>query len=197
MARTTTTARSTAAWKAAAAAGIGVVLLGAGGVTFAEWSDAEQSATGTDITSGVLTLDSGVGTWTNAANADVTAAVEAGTYLIVPGDTLTYAERLTIQAEGDLLRATVTHTLGDLASDRDSQDLVDHLEANASMSLNGTAVEGTSAAVTARDEVQNLDVAVTIAFDNETAELTAQDQTVTLSGLDIRLTQDTVTTAGN
>src|SRR5690606_23513496 len=113
------------------------------------------------------------------------------------GDTLTYAERLTIQAEGDLLRATVTHTLGDLASDRDSQDLVDHLEANASMSLNGTAVEGTSAAVTARDEVQNLDVAVTIAFDNETAELTAQDQTVTLSGLDIRLTQDTVTTAGN
>lgn len=196
MARTTTTARSTAAWKAAAAAGTGIVLLGAGGVTFAEWSDAEQSATGTEITSGALRLDSGTGTWTNAASTDVTAAVEAGTYLIVPGDTLTYAETLTVDARGDLLRAAVGHTLGDLAPDARSQELVDHLEANASMTLNGAPVVSTTR-VTARDEVQDVAVAVTIAFDDETAELTAQNQTVTLSGLDITLTQDTVTAAGN
>ena len=85
---TTTAPRSTAAWKAVAAAGIGVALLAAGGATFAEWSDSEDAATGTRITAGVLDLEGGAGTWTNAGGDDVTADIEDGSYRVVPGDAL-------------------------------------------------------------------------------------------------------------
>ncbi|WP_413450431.1 alternate-type signal peptide domain-containing protein [Georgenia phoenicis] len=189
MARSTTSRSVSTTWKAAAAAGVGVVLLGAGGATFAEWSDAEAAATDTEITAGVLDLAAGEGTWTNVAGADVTAAVADGSYLIVPGDALTYRETMTIDARGDLLRATVAHNLTGLSGDA---ELLAHLEAGATMSLNGTPVTGTSAPVVAEDETQTLDVTVTVAFDAATAELAGQGQEVTLGGLDVTLTQDTV-----
>lgn len=189
MARSTTSSRSTArgtTWKAVAAAGVGVVLLGAGGATFAEWTDTESSATNTPITAGVLDLAAGEGAWTNAVGTDVTAAVENGSYRIVPGDELSYRETLTIDAQGDLLRGTVSHNLAGLTGDA---ELVDLLGAAATMSLNGAAVDGTSATVVADDEVQDLDVAVTVAFDDETAGLVGQGQSVALGGLDIALVQ--------
>jgi alternate signal-mediated exported protein len=191
MARSTTRSAGTT-WKAVAATAVGVVILGAGGATFAEWSDAADAATDTRITAGVLDLAAGQGTWTNVAGTDVTAAVDNGTYLIVPGDALTYRETLSIDAEGDLLRATVATNLEGLTG---SGDLRAKLRQDATMSLDGTAVQGTSAAVVADDEKQDLDVTVTIAFDADTAELVAQGQSVALGGLDITLTQDTVPAA--
>ncbi|WP_324653518.1 alternate-type signal peptide domain-containing protein [Georgenia sp. H159] len=193
MARTTTTASRFTAWKAVAAVGAGVVLLGAGGATFAEWSDAEQSATATPIAAGVLDLAAGEGSWTNVAGTDVTAAVENGSYLIVPGDALTYRETLTIDAKGDLLTGVVSHNLTGLTGDA---ELRDQLTAGAEMTLNGTPVVGTSAPVTAADDLQRLDVAVTVAFDESTAGLVGQGQHVTLGGLDISLTQAPVVSAG-
>lgn len=189
---TTTAPRSTAAWKGVAAAGIGVALLAAGGATFAEWSDSEDAATGTRITAGVLDLEGGAGTWTNAAGDDVTADIEDGSYRVVPGDALTYSEELTIDARGDLLQATVSHDLNGLTGD---PELIAQLTADASMSLNGTPVEGTSTTVVADDELQNLDVAVTVTFTKGTNELVAQGKTVELGGLDIDLVQKPVSDA--
>lgn len=188
MARSTTTSsRSTSTmWKAIAATAAGVVLLGAGGATFAEWSDSEAAATDTAITSGVLDLAAGEGTWTNAVDTDVTAAVENGSYLIVPGDALTYRETMTVDARGDLLRGTVAHNLKGLTG---NAELVAQLGADTTMSLNGTAVEGDSTTVIADDEKQDLDVAVTIAFDKDTTGLLGQGKSVTLGGLDVTLTQ--------
>src|SRR5690606_32861114 len=118
MARSTTTSRSTSTtWKAVAATAAGVVLLGAGGATFAEWSDSEAAATDTAITAGVLDLAAGEGRWTNVVGTDVTAAVEDGSYLVVPGDALTYRETMTVDAQGDLLRGTVAHNLEGLTGD--------------------------------------------------------------------------------
>lgn len=184
-----TTTRSFSAWKAVAAAGLGVVLLGAGGATFAEWSDAEQSATGTAIVSGALDLEAGTGSWTNIAGSTVTAAVNDGSYLIVPGDALTYRETLTIDARGELLWATVTHNLLDLTGD---DELLAQLRPSTTMSLGGRAVDGSSASVVADDEKQDLDVSVTVAFDSTTTGLFAQGQNVELGGLDIRLEQTPV-----
>ena len=192
MARTTTTSRGTT-WKAVGAAGIGVLLLGAGGATFAEWSDAEQSATSTPITAGVLDLAAGEGSWTNAAGTDVTAAIADGSYRIVPGDALTYRETLTIDARGDLLTATVSHNLRGLTGDA---ELLSELDATANMSLNGEAMPGTSATVLAEDELQTLDVAVSVAFDDAATGLVGQGQSVALGGLDIALTQAPAVSAG-
>ena len=63
------------------------------------------------------------------------------------------------------------------------------------MSLNGTPVEGTSTTVVADDELQNLDVAVTVTFTKGTNELVAQGKTVELGGLDIDLVQKPVSDA--
>ncbi|WP_454085896.1 alternate-type signal peptide domain-containing protein [Georgenia sp. Marseille-Q6866] len=189
MARSTTSRSTGTTWKAVAATAVGVVVLGAGGATFAEWSDSEAAATDTAITAGVLDLAAGQGTWTNVAGADVTAAVADGSYLVVPGDALTYSETMTIDARGDLLRATVAHNLEGLTGDA---ELLAQLRENATMSLSGEAVTGTSAAVVAEDEKQTLDVAVTVAFDATTAKLVGQGQDVSLGGLDVTLQQDTV-----
>ncbi|PYG00986.1 alternate signal-mediated exported protein, RER_14450 family [Georgenia satyanarayanai] len=191
MARSTTTSRlASTTWKAVAATAAGVVLLGAGGATFAEWSDSEAAATDTAITSGVLDLAAGEGRWTNVVGADVTAAVADGSYLVVPGDALTYRETMTVDARGDLLRGTVAHNLTGLTGDA---ELLAQLDANATMSLNGQPVEGSSTTVVAEDEKQDLDVAVTVSFDESTAGLIGQGQSVTLGGLDITLTQARVT----
>ncbi|MBD8063578.1 alternate-type signal peptide domain-containing protein [Oceanitalea stevensii] len=192
MARSTSSRPTRTTWKAVAATAVGIVVLGAGGATFAEWSDSEAAATDTAITAGVLDLAAGQGTWTNVAGADVTAAVADGSYLVVPGDALTYRETMTIDAQGDLLRATVAHNLEGLTGDA---ELLAQLGENATMSLNGEAVTGTSAAVVAEDEDQTLDVAVTVAFDATTAGLVGQGQDVSLGGLDVTLTQDTVPAA--
>ncbi|WP_152193086.1 alternate-type signal peptide domain-containing protein [Georgenia satyanarayanai] len=189
MARSTTSRSTGTTWKAVAATAVGVVVLGVGGATFAEWSDSEAAATDTAITAGVLDLAAGQGTWTNVAGADVTAAVADGSYLVVPGDALTYRETMTIDAQGDLLRATVAHNLEGLTGDA---ELLAQLRENATMSLNGETVTGTSAAVVAEDEKQTLDVAVTVAFDSRTAGLVGQGQDVALGGLDVTLQQDTV-----
>src|SRR5690625_1276506 len=192
MARTTTprpAARTTpgTTWKAAAAIGAGVLVLSAGAATFAEWHDEESVATDTTITSCVLDLAAGQpGEWTNIAGTDVTAAVTDCSYLIGPGDALTYRETLTIDAQGDLLQGTVSHNLRDMAGDA---ELLGQLNATAAMTLNGEPVEGNSATVVANDEVQELDVAVTVAFAATTTDLIGQGQSVDLGGLDIALTQ--------
>ncbi len=176
-------------WKAVGAAAVGVLLLGAGGATFAEWSDAESSATGAQVTAGVLDLAAGEGHWTNAAGTDVTTAVADGSCRIVPGDALTYSETLTVDARGDLLAATVSHNLRGLTGDA---ELLSQLDADTAMSLNGRAMPGHSATVIADDELQMLDVEVSVAF-ADAAGLMGQGRSVELGGLDITLTQASTT----
>ncbi|QDB79743.1 alternate-type signal peptide domain-containing protein [Georgenia wutianyii] len=180
---------SSAGWKAVAAAGVGVVLLGAGGVTFAQWSDTQAAAVDTAIRSGVLDLEGGTGSWTNVVGTDVTAAVAAARYEVVPGDALTYRETLSVEASGDLLRAAVSHNLRELGGDG---ELRGRLAASSAMSLNGQPVSGASAPVVATGADQTVEVSVTVTFDETTAGLVGQGQSVNLGGLDVTLTQTPV-----
>jgi alternate signal-mediated exported protein len=90
--------------KGAIATGIGVALLLGGGGTLALWSDSERSDAGT-VTAGNLDLLSPVeGTWYSdllGKNIDISS------HRVVPGETLTYSQELTLALEGDKLEATV------------------------------------------------------------------------------------------
>lgn len=194
MANATASPRSKT-WKGVAAGAAAIALLAGGGASFAEWRDSSTADSSASISSGVLTISDGTnGTWTNVRGEDVTGAIEDGTYLIVPGDELTYAESMTIEATGDELTATVSTTLADLTGD---PELVAAINESASLELDGAAVDGLSAPVTAGNEPQALDVTVTLPFDAATTGTVAQGQTVSLADLEVVLQQGPVVDASN
>ncbi|MBP3037144.1 alternate-type signal peptide domain-containing protein [Arthrobacter sp. zg-ZUI100] len=96
--------------KGALAIGVGAALLLGGGGTLAVWNDTETTAGGS-IVAGDLQLtpvdgDAGKGIWTNAAGTEIKLA----SYNVVPGDVLTYTQRLNVKLTGDLMTAKLTMT---------------------------------------------------------------------------------------
>ncbi|QWC10969.1 alternate-type signal peptide domain-containing protein [Arthrobacter jiangjiafuii] len=98
--------------KGALAIGVGAALLLGGGGTLAVWNDSETTAAG-QIASGELQLNpvvGGEGKWTNAlgtvVDLDPTNAV--ADYRVVPGDVLTYTQKLDVRLAGDLMTAKLT-----------------------------------------------------------------------------------------
>ncbi|WAP51142.1 alternate-type signal peptide domain-containing protein [Arthrobacter sp. ATA002] len=96
--------------KGALATGVGVALLLGGGGTLAVWNDTAASASGS-IVAGDLQLNpvagnEGKGIWTNAANT----VVDLTKYKVVPGDVLTYTQKLDVVLSGDLMAAKLTMT---------------------------------------------------------------------------------------
>lgn len=91
--------------KGALATGVGVALLLGGGGTLAVWNTAAEAKAGT-MANGDLKLEAGAGTWTNSAGTVVSLA----TYRAVPGDTLTFRQPVTVELDGDLMRANLTVT---------------------------------------------------------------------------------------
>ena len=94
--------------KGALAIGVGAALLLGGGGTLAIWNDSETTASGS-ITAGDLQLSpvvGGEGKWTNA----VGTVVDLNTYKVVPGDVLTYTQKLNVKLTGDLMTAKISAT---------------------------------------------------------------------------------------
>ena len=91
--------------KGAIATGVGVVLLVGGGGTLATWNAADNASMG-KVVAGDLNLDAGAGVWTNASGT----VVNVSTYKVVPGDTLTYEQPLTVTLTGDLMVAKLAVT---------------------------------------------------------------------------------------
>lgn len=90
--------------KGAIATGIGVALLLGGGGTLALWSDSEGSDAGT-IAAGNLDLQTSVeGTWYSDLAG---TTVNISSHKIIPGETLTYSQELTLALAGNELEATV------------------------------------------------------------------------------------------
>ncbi|WP_372696959.1 alternate-type signal peptide domain-containing protein [Arthrobacter sp. JSM 101049] len=95
--------------KGALATGIGVALLIGGGGTLAVWNSQAEANAGT-IIAGNMDLQAGQALWTNVAGDDVTAQVQAGQYLIVPGDSLTFTQPVDVTLSGDLMKAELALT---------------------------------------------------------------------------------------
>ncbi|AIY03643.1 hypothetical protein ART_4044 [Arthrobacter sp. PAMC 25486] len=89
--------------KAAVAAGAAAALMLGGAGSLALWNDSKTVDAGT-ITTGHLKMTSDTGKWTDAANA----VFDPITDHIVPGDTLTFNQTVTIEADGKNLKGKLT-----------------------------------------------------------------------------------------
>jgi alternate signal-mediated exported protein, RER_14450 family len=90
----------------AGAAGIALLLGGAG--SFALWNGSASAAAGT-VNAGTLSVAAnGTGSWANTPNGGTSGAITIGTFKAVPGDTLTFTQKLNVASIGDNLNATLT-----------------------------------------------------------------------------------------
>lgn len=103
--------------KGALATGLGVALLIGGGGSLAVWNTSAQANAG-QIVAGDMGLTAGAGKWTNSAGADVTTKMTAGTYRIVPGDSLTFTQPVAVTLSGDLMKAKLTVADDSLTANR-------------------------------------------------------------------------------
>jgi alternate signal-mediated exported protein len=92
--------------KGALATGLGVALLVGGGGTLAVWNASDTAPAGT-IKSGDLNLTAGKGEWTSLHSA---IPIDLATYKVVPGDLLTFTQKVQVNLEGDLMQADLTVT---------------------------------------------------------------------------------------
>lgn len=92
--------------KGAIATGVGVILLAGGSGTLATWNQSQNASLG-QIASGDLNLTAAPGVWTNGAG---TVIPVIGDYRVVPGDTLTFTQPLTVTLSGNLMSANLAAT---------------------------------------------------------------------------------------
>ncbi|MCC3292061.1 MULTISPECIES: alternate-type signal peptide domain-containing protein [unclassified Arthrobacter] len=88
--------------KGALAIGIGSAMLLGGGGTLAVWNDSEKANAGT-IVSGDLDVTAAAGKWTNKAGTEI----DITKYKVVPGDELTFTQDVSLQLDGDQMKATL------------------------------------------------------------------------------------------
>ncbi|WP_233197713.1 alternate-type signal peptide domain-containing protein [Cryobacterium sp. Y57] len=181
----------------AGAAGVALLLGGAG--TFALWND-DAAIAGAIITAGTLTVKASESTWRDGAGTEIT---EPEKYLIVPGDTLTSATTLTVNAQGDNLQATLNIPQGSIAAhattDKEDVALYEALEVMTTVTTvedGGTVaieaeVDGSYKVNVSAGESQEYLVTVAVDFPSgaEGDDNAAQAGRVDLSAFDVTLTQ--------
>lgn len=92
--------------KGAVVTGIGIALLLGGGGTLAVWN-ASAEATQGSVVSGDLDLTAETGAWMSNLSGAIADITE---YQVIPGETLTFTQKLDVQLEGDELAATLAVT---------------------------------------------------------------------------------------
>ncbi|MBO0896465.1 alternate-type signal peptide domain-containing protein [Arthrobacter sunyaminii] len=95
--------------KGALAIGIGSALLLGGGGTLAVWNQT-QAANAGQIQAGDLELTTQPGVWTNAYGTvvDLDPTNTVADYKVVPGDVLTYSQKMNVRLTGDLMQAKLS-----------------------------------------------------------------------------------------
>lgn len=182
----------------AGAAGVALLLGGAG--TFAYWNSSATLAGDTIVSGNLAVTDSAdAGVWTVNGG---TAPIDLASYLVVPGDVLTYTKTMSILASGDNLVATLdlsdasvaaaTASAADLALERE-------IEESAVVTATGTGIAAvtdtpnTFTITPGADEIsQDVTVTATIAFPESNvaaAENAAMNGSVTLADMALTLTQ--------
>lgn len=167
--------------KALVATGVGVALLAGGGGTFAAWTSEATVKPGA-VSSGQLTLGApSGGTWSSESTGDIK---DIATYRIVPGETLTFTQDVTVTAAGKAL----SYNLGtNLANPTvvTSNELASVLIQNATFTVDGDPVSGPlDAAVGTR----TVEVTATIDFPFGSTNAT-QLKTVNLKNVVLTATQ--------
>lgn len=171
----------------------GVVVLLAGGGTFARWYDSAEISGGS-IESGELSFDSvGDGVWTDTSDGSVitmgTGDNDGATpayFDLVPGDTVQYTVPITIQAHGDNLQATLQANTDAVAPTGALAEFV-----TVESALREGETVNASRVITEADDGASFEAVVTITypFDAATATQAGQNLALDLSALEISLDQ--------
>ncbi|MEO7348933.1 MAG: alternate-type signal peptide domain-containing protein [Terrimesophilobacter sp.] len=163
--------------KAAIAGAAGIALLLGGAGSLAYWNDS-AAVSGSTISSGTLAIDlDGTATKTYTGTNDAVS-------LIVPGDSVTIEQMITIDASGDNLSATLE--LDEAALTGDLKDYV-----TVSFKAFAGAVEVTGLTNLTAAEAGAIDkVVVTVVFDSATENKDGQDSALDLGELVLKLTQN-------
>lgn len=186
----------------AGAAGIALLLGGAG--SFALWNGTATANAGV-IDSGTLSLTpvDGSGTWTNTPyNSSTPVAINISTFKVVPGDTLTFTQKLNVTAIGNNLKATLAldpATIVATATDASAalrQALIGGMTVTIPSPLPGNFTAGTDSAlntfaVSGASALQTVTVAVTLPFPKTQAiDNTTQTGSVNVTKLGFTLRQN-------
>lgn len=172
--------------KAAVAAGAAGALLLGGAGTFALWNGSGEVDAGS-VSTGHLNLNvSPAGTWADISTDAVSASFVPATDKLVPGDTVTYTQTVSIDADGKNLKGTLV--VGDLV------DGTTPLPSGVSVGvvpavdpLNADLSVDESTVTFAKPGSYDVDVTVTVAFAKNETEST--DQTIDLGKLTLSLNQ--------
>lgn len=166
----------------------GVVILLAGGGTFARWYDSASISAGS-VESGELRFDSvGEGVWTDASDGSVITMGagdnDGGTpeyFDLVPGDTVVYTVPITIQAHGDNLQATLDTNVDELTP----------YSVLSEFTVSDGQTNRTSRVVTEADDGETFEATLTVTypFTPNTPHREGQNTSVDLSALEISLSQ--------
>ena len=160
----------------------GLLLLGGAG-TYALWSDSVDLEGGT-INSGQLEfVDTTAGAWADASTGTPVPIADITTFLIVPGDVLTYSLSTTLRAQGDNLEATLA---ADPTSITGDATLLADVDVTTVVSTGGTPIVGP---ITEANDEDVIDVVVTLAFD-EASTNASQLDSIDLSGLELTVDQN-------
>jgi alternate signal-mediated exported protein len=164
----------------AGAAGIALLLGGAG--TFALWNSS-TTVNAQSIQSGSLSIVPATvnGVWT-AANGSV---IDPTTYRIIPGQTLTFTQALTVNAVGNGIKANLTWS--GLTPSGTLNPAVTTALAVTSPSTSTATVNGSNVVLTAGTSTIN--VALTVTFPDTTTGTNGMNSTLDLSTLTFTLAQ--------
>lgn len=174
--------------KAAVAAGAAGALLLGGAGTYALWSASSEVDAGT-VTTGHLTLDTATpGTWVDSSADAADTAFDPTSDHIVPGDTVTYTQVVTIGADGKNLKGALTvGTLDAIPAALAGQVTV----AVAPTAVPGVTVEGSEVSFAAQGSYP-VPVTITVNFDagaTGSTPDTTMDEAVNLNALELTLNQ--------
>lgn len=187
--------------KAAIAGAAGIALLLGGAGSFALWNGNASVGAGT-VNAGTLAVTTnGTGTWQNTPNGGSAGTVTISSFKAVPGDTLTFTQKLNVTSIGDNLNATLTvdptsivaptpDTTGANAALKAA--LVAGMKVAVTGATNITQVGTTNSyTVTNATAVQTVTVVVTLPFPRGTVgDNTTQAGSVNLSALAFTLNQN-------
>ena len=187
--------------KGAIAGAAGILLLLSGAGTFALWNGSASAAAGS-VKSGTMTIatDAVAGAWSvTHGSGSATAISNIANFRAVPGDVLTFTQKVDVTASGDNLSAVLSIDPASIkAGDASpsSAALVTALTSGMTVAVGTPLPTGVTAGTAANTYNVSgttgttvLTVSVTLPFDSNTTGTVAQGGTVDLSALGFKLAQ--------
>jgi alternate signal-mediated exported protein len=186
--------------KGAIAGAAGILLLLSGAGTFALWNGSASAAAGS-VKSGTMTIaaDPVAGTWSvTHGSGSATPITNIANFRAVPGDVLTFTQKVDVTATGDNLSAVLSVDSASIKSDGTAAGdalvtaLTNGMTVTVGTPLPTGVTVGTAANtynVSGKTGTTVLTVSVTLPFDSTTTGTVAQGGTVDLTALGFKLAQ--------